>query len=369
MLAVSAAALLTILSLGETGQSGGGEEEEAALRHREECYRGEEASRSLRSWALASSYPTETYQIKFYETELTLIREEDGPSWYLIGWGWQGAFYYESGRPGETRAGAYLYPDYRTGVVGLWLDHLLLQGRATRLGEACRLAGGHTWRLQFEEPTGPVLHYSPSSHYSLGIDPLQRDPYESRTVEVRRSGLSGAEDGLFTLRHVIAGETLAFYNGYILNCDSALRALDRREMSDEEEHTRNMYNIALDLEEGDNLCIDLPPHLGNGVERYNATLGHKVNHSFEPNAEFVLFSGHPVLGTIMSLSATVDIPPDQEVTVHYGYNYTADPDQPDWFVRQWKAYYGDEDERGSAGDELITGALEIEDELEPRDEL
>ena len=40
------------------------------------------------------------------------------------------------------------------------------------------------------------------------------------------------------------------------------------EMSDEEEHVRNMYNIALDLEEGgDNLCIDLPPHLGNGVDR------------------------------------------------------------------------------------------------------
>jgi hypothetical protein len=28
-----------------------------------------------------------------------------------------------------------------------------------------------------------------------------------------------------------------------------------------------MYNIALDLEDGDNLCIDLPPSLGNGVER------------------------------------------------------------------------------------------------------
>jgi hypothetical protein len=41
----------------------------------------------------------------------------------------------------------------------------------------------------------------------------------------------------------------------------------RREVSDEEEHVRNMYNIALDLEDGDNLCIDLPPSLGNGVDR------------------------------------------------------------------------------------------------------
>ena len=28
------------------------------------------------------------------------------------------------------------------------------------------------------------------------------------------------------------------------------------------------------------------------------------------------------------------------MTVHYGYNYTSDPDQPEWFVQQWLAYYG-----------------------------
>ena len=34
---------------------------------------------------------------------------------------------------------------------------------------------------------------------------MQRDPYELQTVEVRRSRLTGAQDGLFTLRHVAAG--------------------------------------------------------------------------------------------------------------------------------------------------------------------
>ena len=28
-----------------------------------------------------------------------------------------------------------------------------------------------------------------------------------------------------------------------------------------------MYNIALDLTDGDNLCIDLPPDLGNDVNK------------------------------------------------------------------------------------------------------
>jgi hypothetical protein len=53
-----------------------------------------------------------------------------------------------------------------------------------------------------------------------------------------------------------------------------------------------------------------------------------------------------------------------KVTVNYGYNYTADPDQPEWFVQQWKAYYGtDELKRdGKTGDELNARA-ERKDEL------
>ena len=51
-----------------------------------------------------------------------------------------------------------------------------------------------------------------------------------------------------------------------------------------------------------------------------------MNHSFEPNAEFVLFSGHPVLGTIMSLAALEDLAPDQEVVLYstsvYWVHYT-----------------------------------------------
>ena len=75
--------------------------------------------------------------------------------------------------------------------------------------------------------------------------------------------------------------------------------------------------------------------------RYNATLGHKVwslsidvcynlnredtipnlkvNHSFEPNSEFILFSAHPVLGTVMALAAMEDMVAGQELTVNYGY--------------------------------------------------
>jgi len=312
-----------------------------------ECYYGSEASARLKRWAQFESNSDEANTHTFLETELTLIDTPGDPTWYLVGQGWLGLFYYEtggseapgSGRLEDPRSGAYLYPDYSNAVVGLWMDHLLLQGKRTRLGEICKTA--ESWILKFSELTGPLLTYSPPSHYSLGINPLQRDPFEEGRVEIRQSSIPGAMQGLYSRTDIQAGEVITFYSGYIIDCDSSLRPLDRRDLSDEEEHVRNMYNIALDLEDNTNLCIDLPPELGNDISRYNATLSHKANHDFDPNSEFILFPVHPVLGTIMGLAAIKDIPRDSEVTVNYGYNYTSDPDQPDWFVQQWKAYYGD----------------------------
>ena len=165
------------------------------------------------------------------------------------------------------------------------------------------------------------------------------------TPAVPRGGAAPEEanEGLFTVREVLAGEVLAFYSGLVINCESSLRALDRRELSDEEEHERNMYNIALDLGlEEDNLCIDIPPELGADVTKYSGTLAHKVNHHFEPNSEFVLFSAHPILGTIMAITALEDLGPGVEITVNYGYNYTAEPDQPEWFRSLWLEYYGED---------------------------
>ena len=98
----------------------------------------------------------------------------------------------------------------------------------------------------------------------------------------------------------------------------------------------NMYSISLGLGEEENYCLDLPPHLGNDLSRYNATLGHKLNHSFKPNTEFLLFSVHPILGTIMSLLALEDIPEGTELTVNYGYEENTD--QPEWFRKQWINY-------------------------------
>ena len=321
-----------------------------------QCWQDEEASWQIKKWILTEVAEEEATKVRFYETEMSFVRAEAGPSWYIVGDGWQGSYYYEAPPPAppQPRPGVYLYPDYLTAVVGLFRDHVLVSGHVTRVSEACRDTAGHVWSLHFHAAGdgGLQLRYSPPSHYSYGLPPTQEDPYEARTVEVRRSRTEAAAQGLFTRRAVMSGEVLAFYSGLIINCDSSLRPLDRRETTDSEEHERNAYNIALDLGgDEDNLCIDIPPELGSDATKYNATLAHKVNHSFEPNSEFVLFSAHPALGTIMAITALEDLEAGAEVTVNYGYNYTAEPDQPEWFKRLWLEHYGEEDSGSGSGHE------------------
>ena len=48
------------------------------------------------------------------------------------------------------------------------------------------------------------------------------------------------------------------------------------------------------------------------TEKYCATLAHKTNHSFTPNAQFIVYD-HPIFGTIPRIMATEDIPAKEEV--------------------------------------------------------
>ena len=42
----------------------------------------------------------------------------------------------------------------------------------------------------------------------MGINELQRDTYEVKTVEVKQSRIEGAEEGLFTKRDVVSGKSI-----------------------------------------------------------------------------------------------------------------------------------------------------------------
>ncbi len=87
-----------------------------------------------------------------------------------------------------------------------------------------------------------------------------------------------------------------------------------------------------------NGTIDIPMEFRD-IKLYCASLAHKTNHSFLPNAEFVAYD-HPRFGLIPCLLATHDIEPDEEIFVHYGYELNG---CPDWYEEAWlsgKSYSG-----------------------------
>ena len=68
----------------------------------------------------------------------------------------------------------------------------------------------------------------------------------------------------------------------------------------------------------ENTSVDVPPEWAS-TEKYSASLGHKVNHSFTPNARFEPFI-HPRFGTIKCIRAVNPVRAGEEITCHYDYH-------------------------------------------------
>ena len=86
----------------------------------------------------------------------------------------------------------------------------------------------------------------------------------------------------------------------------------------------NSYKIR--LSEKKKQILDIPVE-SQVLENYCATLAHKINHSFEPNAKFVDFH-HPRFGRIVAVKTSNWIRNGSELFCHYGYNPL---DSPAWY--------------------------------------
>ena len=88
----------------------------------------------------------------------------------------------------------------------------------------------------FTEPTGPKYYRDISTFDHLTHDPLLPDPYESVVIEVRKSKVSGAGEGLFAKVKLESNVVLAFYNG---------KRIKPRSWEDQDfaDWTKNAYKI------------------------------------------------------------------------------------------------------------------------------
>ena len=83
--------------------------------------------------------------------------------------------------------------------------------------------------------------------------------------------------------------------------------------------------------------IDIPPEYWN-IEKYRATLGHKVNHSFKKANTVYGRAIHPRFGPILTVFATKDIKKGEEILVDYEYGYDSVVDL--WYAKLYEDEMG-----------------------------
>lgn len=219
----------------------------------------------------------------------------------------------------------YLYPDLLTGFQGRFERARMARGKACTLHRVELFRGkvpDVSCRLIDPEGQTTTLRHCPSTRTEMGEDFLCRDPYESRYVECRESGIPGSGQGLFAKADLPAKAIVAFYNGVRLPFELSPPGTGKAP----EEWATSGYKIHVNADFTSGLRMDIPAEM-TSLDRYCATLGHKMNHSFEANCE-EWFMDHPRFGIIPCERTKWPVRRGQELTLDYEY----DPlNCPDWF--------------------------------------
>ncbi len=159
----------------------------------------------------------------------------------------------------------------------------------------------------FAQCGAPQYERDISTNECICNQPLLRDPYEELFVYVNESFIPEAGEGLFAKIDIEADTVISFYNG------------TRFESNDPKSKENSSYKINFD----DNTDLDIPEDM-TSLDKYQASLGHKVCHSFTPNCEFDNFE-HPRFGPIKCIVTIRPIRQGEELTVHYEYDLAVAP--------------------------------------------
>ena len=176
----------------------------------------------------------------------------------------------------------------------------------------------------FDELKGPVFNHITFDQETL-IGGLTPDPLEERYVYVNRSvsGRGGMDGGmgLFAKVDIPANTVFAYFGGFLYTA-SAWNQTDFFDPS---------YFIK--FKEGlDDYFVHLPDEFGDDLNKYAATLGHKINHGWNHNCLFVA-NNHPRFGLIAAAKSVNEIKAGKEILGYY--NLKFHEGQP-WYQEMWR---------------------------------
>lgn len=256
-----------------------------------------------------------------------------GASWRGVEGG--GFLYGNVGPKGyfEGHKNAYIYPDMSTALFGDFSQNKMVEAVPVTIKEVYVEKCNAILRLRFtKKPQNPITYQRWfSTQTSVGVPPLLEDPYESKFVIAGKSRMGdNAGDGLFLKKDVKANTTISFYNGI------------RVKPGEHSPFENSGYQIYVDWNKAGEVTsdfMDIPPEYIS-LNKYRASLGHKINHSFDPNCRWGTME-HPTFGRVPRVVTLKDMKAGTELTCHYMIcmEEASAPDaKMTWYVDLWDKF-------------------------------
>ena len=162
----------------------------------------------------------------------------------------------------------FVYPDVSTAISGEFENNgILISGREVSLKAATYDKNSNLLRLQISEEVGPEFTNDIATDTELSKNPLQRDPYEMKYVDIAKSEIPKAGEGVFLKHDVGSGDIVAYFNGVKFQKKDAFSWNPFKKKS--------VFLIDFEDDKGNEIFLDIPEKFVNSSQ-YNATSGHKV---------------------------------------------------------------------------------------------
>ena len=128
----------------------------------------------------------------------------------------EGFLYGEVDRRGQFTNGevVFVYPDFLTGLRGKFLHGVLVDATAVDIvGERCKGGIKEILVEPIARDADVKWERMEANHWFIGQHPQVTDPYEKKSVYVKRSLIPGSEEGLFARRAFLPGDIVSYFAG------------------------------------------------------------------------------------------------------------------------------------------------------------
>ena len=206
-----------------------------------------------------------------------------------------------------TANGAYINDDKKTGYKGSFVNGTLTKAQFV---EIIGMEMEHQIvSPKFSDPKGDILTNVITTDGEFK-DVTVTDLLEDKMVYVNNSQYHG--QGLFAKTDIATNSIVAFFGGNLYTA----HAWNKTTFFDP--------NYFAKFSDGrENYYVHLPDEYGNDLNKYRASLGHKVNHGWYSDIvnAFYVPNFHPRFGLIAAIKSNRDISAGEEIICHYNLEF------------------------------------------------